>query len=325
MISFAALLVGCLDGGGGSSAPASGTLSGVAAVGSPIASGSINVVCSAGNALTTTTSNTGAWEVTLSGQTLPCAVQVSGGTINGATNTTPYHSVATTVGTVNVTPLTDLMVANLAGAATPGAWFSGLNTSPATLNAITQTNVDAALSRLRSALSGLAPLNTFDPIGTVFTAVGGNIGDDMLEALRTAMTDAALSYSALLSNAATPSFNVVSGFNNILATAYAGTASGSSGGGGSSGGTYTLTVTVTASGIAAPPIAIQNVPKPANQTAFCGDVNVTEALNSAVAAGGTLTINSCTFNGTTGSISATLSITTPISMTIPYTVAYTYN
>ena len=41
-------------------------------------------------------------------------------------------------------------------------------------------------------------------------------------------------------------------------------------------------------------------------------------------ASGKLTINSCSFNGTVGQVSATMAITSPISMTVPYSVTYTY-
>jgi len=36
-------------------------------------------------------------------------------------------------GTVNVTPLTDLLVANLVGTATPSTWYAGLSSNPAPL------------------------------------------------------------------------------------------------------------------------------------------------------------------------------------------------
>ena len=94
------LLSGCGGGGGGGSTANNGsgtsgttTLNGVAAVGTPIVNGTIDVICAAGSAFApTSTSDSGAWQVTLSVQTLPCAVEVSGGTINGATNVTTYHS-----------------------------------------------------------------------------------------------------------------------------------------------------------------------------------------------------------------------------------------
>ncbi len=227
-------------GGGGSSSMTTGTLSGVAAVGTPIVNGNINVVCAAGSALpsvTTTNSTTGAFSVTLSGQTLPCAVQVSGGTINGITNTTPYHSIATATGTVNVTPLTDLLVANLAGTAAPSTWFAGLSGNSAPLTAITPTKVAAALANVSAALPALAPLSTTNPITTTFTPTSGNASDDMLTALATALANTGITYPSLLSNASTPSFTApVSSFGIALTTAYTGTTSG----GGSGAASYTV-------------------------------------------------------------------------------------
>jgi hypothetical protein len=212
-------------GGGGSSTPDASVLSGVAAVGTPIVNGIINVVCAAGSALTpTTTGSTGAWQITLSGQTLPCTVQVSGGTINGTVNTTPYHSIATAAGTVNVTPLTDLIVANLAGTATPSTWFAGLRNTPTPLAAIGQAQVTAALAKLSTALSGLTPLSSNNPITTAFTPTADNVSDKMLIALATAMTNTGITYPALLSNASVTAFTApVSGFSTALASAYTGT------------------------------------------------------------------------------------------------------
>ncbi|MBI5660278.1 MAG: FG-GAP repeat protein [Nitrosomonadales bacterium] len=218
------LLAGCGGGGGGGGvASVSSALGGTAAVGSPIAGGTINVSCAAGNALTTTTGSMGDWQVSLSGQTLPCAVKVSGGTINGEANTTPYHSIATALGTVNITPLTDLVVANMAGEATPGTWFSGLN--PAKFAAITQPNVDAALNRVRIALA-FTPLNTINPITTAFTPIPGDSSDNMLAALKEAETNNSITHATLLASASIPAFTPPLGLGAAMATAYAGLPNG---------------------------------------------------------------------------------------------------
>ena len=232
---------GCGGGGGssssGSSPTSTGTLGGVAAVGTPIIGGTINVICAAGSALaSTTTGNTGTWQVTLYGQTLPCAVQVNGGTISGVTNTTPYHSIATTVGTVNVSPLTDLMVANLTGSATPSTWFAGLISTPAPLTAITQTQVNTALTNLSAALPALTPLSTNNPITTAFMPNSGNPSDDMLTALENAMSSNGSTQTSLLSSASTPTIIAPAGFGAALTTAFTGTTSGSSGTGGTTSG-----------------------------------------------------------------------------------------
>ena len=133
MLSVLAAGIGTGCGGGDSSSgavslasPASTTLSGTAAVGSPIVGGGLNVVCSAGAPLMTSTSANGSWTVDTTSQTFPCAVQVKGGTVAGATNLITYHSIALNPGIANVTPLTDLLLANLAGTATPSAWYASV-------------------------------------------------------------------------------------------------------------------------------------------------------------------------------------------------------
>ncbi|NTV95009.1 MAG: hypothetical protein HGA75_06275 [Thiobacillus sp.] len=95
----------------------------------------------------------------------------------------------------------------------------------------------------------------------------------------------------------------------------------------SGGGTGSLTLTVTISGVAAANVNIDGVTKPASQADFCADMtsDSTTSLNHALGAVGTFTIDSCTFDGSVGNVSATLAVTSPVSMNVPYTVVYTYN
>ena len=199
-----------------------GMLTGVAAAGNPIVGGSVQVICAGGQALTPTTSGAaGAWQVTLVGQTVPCAVRVSNGTVGGVVNTTAYTSVVTATGTANITPLTDLLVANLVGSGNPGGWFVGLSSNAAPLTAITPVQVNAALARLATALSGLTPLATTNPVTTSFAPVAGNISDDMLTALARGQVTSGVSYAALLSAAATRSFTPPGTLGAALTTTYA--------------------------------------------------------------------------------------------------------
>ena len=236
-------LSGCGGGGSGAtgSAPVTGTLSGVAATGAPIVGGTINVICAQGSAIApATTDSNGAWSVNLSGQSLPGAVQLAGGTINGVNNNTSYHSIAVTTGTVNVTPLTDLLVANLA-ATPPVSWFAAARSTPGLLSAITQTQLNTALANLRAALPALTPLVTVNPITTAFTPVSGDVMDDMLTALAQTIANnkVGVSYALLLSNLSV-STTPGTGFAAALTTAYAGTSSG----GGSGAPSYTIGGTV---------------------------------------------------------------------------------
>ena len=219
-----ATLVAC--GGGGSSAPAAVTLGGVAAVGAPIVGGTVQVTCAAGPQLNTTTSTTGGWQVTISGQTLPCAIQISGGTVNAVAQATSFHSVAMAFGVANITPLTDLVTANLAGAA-PAAWFSGLTGS--SLRAITENQINAALANVSTALGLGSALNGQNPITSAFAAVAGDVMDDILEALAAA----GAAYGDLLARAQVAgSFTAPGGFD--FQTAFT-TVRAANGGGGTPG------------------------------------------------------------------------------------------
>ena len=239
----ASVVAGCGGGGGSTS------LGGVAAVGSPIVGGTINVRCSGGSALSTTTGNNGVWTVSLSGQTLPCAVQVSGGTIGvgGAANTRSWHSIALNIETVNVTPLTDLVVARLAGAV-PDAWF-GNPSYPA----LTQVNVTNALSALNTALGLTSTLGSINPFTSTFNAAPGDTMDNTLQAISAALTALAQSYANLLSAVASNNLNSFSGFSAQLTSAYANIAAaggggGGGGGGGNAGSLGTLTISAASNG-----------------------------------------------------------------------------
>ena len=286
-----------------------------------IVSGNIAIKCAAGMTLSTTTSTSGTWSVTFSDQTLPCAVEVSGGAVNGIPNTTAYHSIALDAGTVNLTPLTDLVVADLAGQA-PGTWFESLTPEVLSQKA-TVAAVNTALANVRAALgsvSGMTSLGNVNPMTADFKPATGDEMDAMLEALNTAMSKAGSSHSAMIASAST-------GGAFTVDLTPAGSGSGSGAGGGTSTGTSTLTLSVSVDGAPTTTATINGVPKPASETEFCGglaDSSSSTSLSNALGAAGSFTVNSCSFDGTTGSVSATLDITSPVALTVPYTVTYTY-
>lgn len=311
-------LAGCGGSDDPAPAPIVSTLSGTAAVGAPIVGGTVNVTCAAGSALSpTSTNNTGGWQMTLSGQTLPCAIQVANGTVNGLAQSSPFHSIALTLGVINITPLTDLVVANLSGKA-PSAWFGGINGT--TLQAINPTAVNTALSNIITALGLTTALNGNNPLTTAFSPVNGNRLDDILKAL----ANAGAAHTNLLTLAQAPNFSAPSGFNFQAAYAAVQAANG-----GTTpptpNGSANLTVSVLVNGIAASSIAVGNVPMPNNQDEFCSELQKDSTFSQIGASGGgTLTINSCSFANKVGNISATMTITNPIALTVPYTVTYTY-
>ncbi len=247
---LASVLAGC---GGGSSAISTPFLGGTAAVGFAIVGGAVDVKCASSAAVpSTTTSSAGALQVDLTGKTLPCAIEVTGGTINGIANSIAYHSIAMAAGNVNVTPLTDLLIANLAASTTPSAWYAAL--TPATLAAITATQVSAATTNVKTALGLTTQLSGLDPITTPFTPTRNNVMDNTLEALQAAIVNNGNSHATLLGLAgasAGAAFTPPSGFNTALNTAYSSTSSGSTSGGGSSGTPAIASFTPTSAATAA--------------------------------------------------------------------------
>lgn len=303
--------------------PAASALSGTAAVGAPIAGGRVDVRCEGtSSVLSTVTSAAGAWQIDTTGQKLPCSVRVTGGSLPAGQ---AYHSVALAFGNTNITPLTDLMVAN-ALSQLPAAWWG--SSGPADLSALTQSELDRALAALRAAL-GLDVLKDIDPMVVPFAAVSKDKIDDVLEALRNALSQTGIDYSGLLSAATSRSFVLPDSFRVSLGNNYQALANGGGTDIPGPGGNFTLTLNVTASGMAMAPINITNVPKPSSQAEFCGWVNdpASNMSLSQVSGGGSgsITINSCSFNGNVGQVSATMTITSPVSMTVPYSVTYTYH
>ena len=301
-------------------APVSSTLSGVAAVGDPIVSGSVTVQCAGGGSMTTTTASNGTWQVSTTTHTMPCAARVSGGTIAGVTNSINYHSLALNFGNLNITPLTDLVVANTVRGA-PATWFSGIGAS--SWSAVTSAAVAAAKTNVANSLGFSAPLGSNDLLTTAFTAAQGNLLDDMLEAFARAMTAAGSNYASFVSSASGATITMPAGYN--FGSAYTIVIGGGTGGGG--GGAGSLTIRVTAAGVAAPPITVSGgFTVPTSQAQFCdGVVSDTTFRDIASGAGGTFTINSCTFSGRVGTINATLALISPVGVTISYAITYTYN
>lgn len=188
MAALSTFLVAC-GGGGGSS----GQISGTAATGAPITNATVDIQCASGSALSTITSSTGAWQVTLSGQTLPCKLKVSGGDLPLGQ---ALYSVALESGNVNITTLTNLVVASLAGAA-PATWFA--NASAGDFQRLTAAAVAVALDNVRQALP-LDALSGVNPLTANFKAEKGDRLDNVLEAIKNGIPD----YAALLSAAQGP-------------------------------------------------------------------------------------------------------------------------
>jgi hypothetical protein len=154
-------------------------LNGVAAVGAPIANATIIAKCAnnAGFTQTVTTNSQGSFSGTVAANALPCALQVTYGTPSKS-----LHSYALTAGIVNITPLTDLIIAN-ASTFDPSAWFASSNWQ-LTQNILTQTTTNFKTSLTNAGYS--LPQGTFDPFAVTFAI--GDIWDQLLDQLQAAIT-----------------------------------------------------------------------------------------------------------------------------------------
>lgn len=173
------------------------TLSGVAATGAPIVGGAVSLGCFAGSAVGTVTDVNGAWSTPVPAANLPCLVTVTGGTVgDGAANTLELTSLAAGGGaalTVNVTPLSTLVLSGMSESGLREALFDRHETDA--IGRVAEV-MQTAVALLGSTLSdnGYAVPANFDPVGGVFTAAAGNPYDDLLEQIRSALTQAGKSY-----------------------------------------------------------------------------------------------------------------------------------
>src|SRR5690606_5046833 len=115
-------------GGGGGSDPvaisrSAPTLSGTAAVGAAIVDGTVTAKCADGSGFTAaiTTDADGNWSGTINSGVLPCALRVTGGTPPDT-----LYSYASSTGTVNITPLTTLALAQ-STSQLPADWFAAFD------------------------------------------------------------------------------------------------------------------------------------------------------------------------------------------------------
>lgn len=181
--AVALLIAGC--GGSGGDA-ASLEVKGTAAVGAALSGATVAVKCATGSGTGSTTA-TGSYTVSMPGAALPCIIQVSGD-VGGATVT--LHSVAeagtasgaNTTAVANVTPVTEMIVAQLL-ASLPADAFSSFDAQKVTTAAIT-TAVTAIVDALKTA--GV-DLGSIDPLkATLVPASGSTAGNDydqLLDAL----------------------------------------------------------------------------------------------------------------------------------------------
>ena len=177
--------------------PPTGTMTGTAAQGAPIAKGILTVVCASGAKLTGTTDEKGKWSIDLYGQTFPCLVSISGGSLPEGIS---LRSIAASEKNTNVTPLTDLIIASAAGASSAALGSGDITALLATVARLpeAQTKIFAYL-----VASGYAtPEDLSEPFTAAFEPVAGNPYDDLIASITQSVADSGLSYDQLLESIA---------------------------------------------------------------------------------------------------------------------------
>jgi mono/diheme cytochrome c family protein len=167
LASTVVMLTAC--GGGGSGIGAGSTVSGVAATGMAIANGQVSLKCAVGSAGPTTTQADGNFSIDVSKVTLPCLARVDFVDSTGAKK--KLHSVVQVAGNVNITPLTDMVVANLSANGIAASAFDKLDASQA--QAFTSDRIKTAIQAVKKELVSRGVDVTQlpdDVIGTKFIA-----------------------------------------------------------------------------------------------------------------------------------------------------------
>lgn len=197
-------------------------------------------------------------------------------------------------GLANVTPFTTLALLLASDYADLPSLYQGWGTQQSTVDPdILDTAIDAVLDNFAGRLAGVVPSN-FDPFTSPFFANGTGF-DAVLDALNF-------------------TFDFVNGTVNLDGTGLVIDFDPNP----NPGGNYRLTISVAVGPAPATQVAVvNNVPKPDATGQFC----VPELFNIGLGGIGTYTINSCTFDGTTGRIVATVTVA---GFTITYTATYTY-
>lgn len=189
---FAAALSAC-GGGGGSSvvtpAPSSLTLSGTATKGVVLAGATVEARCAAGSG-TAITDNVGAFSLGLASGSLPCALKVPTG--DGSFLYSAIGGSGAGSFTVNISPLTQIIVAQAMGVA-PDTLF---NEFAARVTGVTSASLGDALTAVKAALATAGiDLANINPISDALVA--GNAHDLKIAALVTTLTNSGSSLEQL--------------------------------------------------------------------------------------------------------------------------------
>jgi hypothetical protein len=188
----ATLLTACGGGGGGGgsdSTTPSLSISGVAATGAAISGGTVDATCQAGTG-TATTNADGSYMLSVSAGKQPCILRAT----DPITKLELHSLVETGATTANITPITDLVVANTLGADPAAAY---INFTASMQLQVTSSKISEAVTKVQAATAALgasADMSGIDPMkGTLQAAtanVSGDATDKKIDALMAALAAA---------------------------------------------------------------------------------------------------------------------------------------
>lgn len=181
VIAPLALALSACGGGGGGGAPTPVSMGGTAAFGKPFANATITVTCSVGSASTTTDVN-GLYNLVAFVQT-PCVLTATDGKVS-------LHSLTSSGGVVNVTPLTELLTVYLAGRLniSESALFSGFPGNAKAQNLFADpAQINTAQAAIVALIANTYHINisTTNFLSTSFVAGSGTGADGDLVVLAT--------------------------------------------------------------------------------------------------------------------------------------------
>lgn len=207
------------SGNGGNDGSTGITLTGVVAKGAALVGASVSAKCASGTVTAATTGADGGYTITIANGALPCLLEATG---TGADAALVLHSVAAGTGsgtaTSNITPLTELLVAQLTGQ-DPADYMASVNTGDIATTVTTggvsgaQTAVLGTLTAAGVDTSAITNLVS----GSLVAANGSTTGngyDLVLDNLAAALTTAGTTLTQLTETVATNAAAIQGGSAN---------------------------------------------------------------------------------------------------------------
>ena len=175
-----ATLTACGGGAGGGVTPSANSviIKGVAATGLAIANGSVTLACVTGTTSPASTATDGSYSVDVGSQTLPCVARVD--FTDSSNKSSRLHSLVKAAGTVNINPVTDMIVASLS------ATGVAADVKPADVNTFTQDRINTATQLVKSQLASKGISTAYlpsDVIGTTMIATAGSTKGDSYDSV----------------------------------------------------------------------------------------------------------------------------------------------